>query len=471
MGGLFGVISDENCSKTLFYGTDYHSHLGTENAGMAVFGQKGFYKTIHSISQAQFKSRFVDDYKIMDGQIGIGVIDDDSPQPLIFRSKFGTFSISATGLIANHEALTEKLLSEGISFTERTGGKVNSVELAAKLINRGKNIVDGIRRMQDAIEGSLCILILTEKGIYAARDKFGRFPLSIGRGINDRKALAVATEASSFPNLGFELVEFIGPGEIKFLSHTGKIETKATALPVRKTCAFLWIYTGYPSSIYDGVSVESARERCGAALARNDHVEADFVAGIPDSGVGHALGYAMASGLPFRRPLVKYTPGYGRSYTPPSQDIRNLVATMKLSAIKDVISGSRMVICDDSIVRGTQLKNFTVKKLWDNGAKEIHIRPACPPLLFPCKFGSSTRSISELAARRAIRAIEGKDIDNVSEYLDPRSKKYQEMIEWIRKDINVTSLMYLDIQEMIKAIGIPEEQLCLYCWRGEDSEK
>jgi len=471
MGGLFGVISDENCSKRLFYGTDYHSHLGTENAGMAVFGPKGFYKTIHSISQAQFKSRFVDDYKVMDGQIGIGVIDDDSPQPLIFRSKFGTFAIAATGLIANHESLTEKLLSEGISFTERTGGKVNSVELAAKLINKGKDIVDGIRRMQDAIEGSLCILILTEKGIYAARDKYGRFPLSIGRGGNNRKALAVATEASSFPNLGFEITGFIGPGEIKFLSTTGEIETKSPALPVRKTCAFLWIYTGYPSSIYDGVSVESARERCGAALARNDQVAADFVAGLPDSGVGHALGYAMASGLPYRRPLVKYTPGYGRSYTPPSQDIRNLVATMKLSAIKDVISGNRMVICDDSIVRGTQLKNFTVKKLWDNGAKEIHIRPACPPLLFPCKFGSSTRSISELAARRAIRAIEGKDIHDVSEYLNPQSKKYQEMVEWIRQDLNVTSLMYLDIQEMIKAIGIPEEQLCLYCWRGEDSEK
>ncbi|HOO41533.1 MAG TPA: amidophosphoribosyltransferase [Syntrophales bacterium] len=471
MGGLFGVIANENCSKTLFYGTDFHSHLGTENAGMAVFGTKGFYKSIHSISQAQFKSRFVDDYKVMDGQIGIGVIDDDSPQPLIFRSKFGTFAIAATGLIANYESLTNQLMDEGISFSERTGGKVNSVELAAKLINKGKNIVDGIRKMQDAIEGSLCILIMTEAGIYAARDKFGRFPLSIGRGINNRESLVVATEASSFPNLGFELVEFIGPGEVKFLTNAGEIETKAPALPVRKTCAFLWIYTGYPSSIYDGVSVESARERCGAALARNDHVEADFVAGIPDSGVGHALGYAMASGLPFRRPLVKYTPGYGRSYTPPSQDIRNLVATMKLSAIRDVIAGSRMVICDDSIVRGTQLKNFTVKKLWDNGAKEIHIRPACPPLIFPCKYGSSTRSISELAARRAIRAIEGKDIGDVSEYLDSRSKKYAEMVEWIRRDINVTSLMYLDIKEMVKAIGIPEEQLCLYCWRGEDSEK
>ncbi|MFA7683995.1 MAG: amidophosphoribosyltransferase [Syntrophales bacterium] len=468
MGGLFGVISNENCSKALFYGTDYHSHLGTESAGMAVYGPEGFYKTIHSISQAQFKSRFVDDYKVMNGHMGLGVIDDDSPQPLVFRSKFGTFAIAATGLIENKEIMTDELLKEGISFSERTGGKANSVELAAKVINKGESIVDGIRKLQDQIQGSLCILIMTEEGIYAARDKFGRFPLSIGRGTANKKNLAVATEASSLPNLGFEIESFIDAGEIVFLSPSGQVETLSPPLPVKKTCAFLWIYTGYPSSIYDGVSVESARERCGVAIAKKDHVQADFVAGVPDSGVGHALGYAMESGLPFRRPLVKYTPGYGRSYTPPSQDIRNLVATMKLSAIRDVIAGNRMVLCDDSIVRGTQLKSVTVKKLWDNGAKEIHIRPACPPLLFPCKYGSSTRAIDELAARRAIRNIEGKDIDDISPYLDPNSLKYQEMVEWIRKDINVTSLMYLNIQEMIEAIGIPGDQLCLYCWRGDE---
>ncbi|MBN1547076.1 MAG: amidophosphoribosyltransferase [Syntrophaceae bacterium] len=471
MGGLFGVISNENCSKTLFYGTDYHSHLGTENAGMAIFGPSGFFKTIHSISQAQFKSRFVDDYKVMDGHMGLGVIDDDSPQPLIFRSKFGTFAIAASGLIENKEILTEELLKEGISFSERTGGRTNSVELAAKLINKGNSIVDGIKRMQDQIQGSLCILIMTEEGIYAARDKYGRFPITIGRGMVDKKSLAVATEASSFPNLGFEVESYIGPGEIKYLSTDGTIETLSPPLPVRKTCAFLWIYTGYPSSEYDGVSVESARERCGAALARKDNVKADFVSGIPDSGVGHALGYAMASGLPFRRPLIKYTPGYGRSYTPPSQDIRNLVATMKLSAIRDVITGNRMVICDDSIVRGTQLKNFTVKKLWDNGAKEIHIRPACPPLMFPCKYAASTRSIAELAARRAIRDLEGDDIKDVSAYLDPQTPQYRNMVDWIRRDINVTSLMYLNIQEMVEAIGIPEEELCLYCWCGKETEK
>ena len=468
MGGLFGVISGQGCTKTLFYGTDYHSHLGTENAGMAVFGKDGFCKRIHSISQAQFKSRFVNDYKSMKGHIGIGVIDDDSPQPLIFRSKFGTFAIAVTGLIENYESLTEELLSSGVAFGERTGGKVNFAELAAKMINKSGSIVEGIRLMQDAIKGSLCILIMTEKGIYAARDKLGRFPLSIGRGIEEKNDLVVATEASSFPNLGFKIETFIGPGEIFFLSSTGEAVQKAPPLPVCKTCAFLWIYTGYPSSIYDGVAVESARERCGAAIARNDRVEADFVAGVPDSGVGHALGYAMASGLPFRRPLVKYTPGYGRSYTPPSQDIRDLVATMKLSAIHDIIHDNRMVICDDSIVRGTQLKNLTIKRLWENGAKEIHVRPACPPLLFPCKFGSPARTMSELSARRAILAIEGRDIEDVSEYLDCASEKYRQMVEWIRQDINATSLIYLKIEEMVKAIGIPGEKLCLYCWRGED---
>ena len=467
MGGLFGVVSDSDCPKTLFYGTDYHSHLGTENAGMAVFGENGFCKKIHSISQAQFKSRFFDDYKSMNGHIGIGVIDDDSPQPLIFRSKFGTFAIVVTGLIENCENLTEELLSDGIAFGERAGGRANFAELAAKIINRSESIEDGIRRMQDAMEGSLCTLIMTEKGIYAARDKLGRFPLCIGRGIEKKNDLVVATEASSFLNLGFKIESFIGPGEIYFLSSTGEAVQKAPPLPVCKICAFLWIYTGYPSSIYEGIGVESARERCGAAIARNDNVKADFVAGVPDSGVGHALGYAMESGLPFRRPLVKYTPGYGRSYTPPSQDIRDLVATMKLSAIHDIVYNNRMVICDDSIVRGTQLKNLTLKKLWENGAKEIHVRPACPPLLFHCKFGSSTRSLSELAARRAILDIEGCDIEDVSEYLDYGSVKYLKMLEWIRQDINATSLAYLEIEEMVKAIGLPREKLCLYCWRGE----
>ena len=466
MGGLFGVVSRQDCSKTLFYGTDYHSHLGTENGGMAVYGEQGFYNTIHSISQAQFKSRFVDDYKEMQGYQGIGAIDDESPQPLIVRSKFGTFAIAATGLITNKDRLTKELMDKGSSFSEMTGGGINTVEMVAKLINQGDSIVDGIVKMQDAIEGSICALVMTADGVYAARDKYGRFPLSIAeRSSNQGGGFAVATEVSAFPNLGYDLVKHLGPGEITLLSLSG-IKNLKPESPIKNVCAFLWIYTGYPSSVYEGIPVESARERCGRAIARSDDVEADFVAGIPDSGVGHAIGYAIESGIPYRRPLVKYTPGYGRSYTPPSQDIRDLVATMKLSAVRGVINGSRMVICDDSIVRGTQLKNYTIKKLMDNGAREIHIRPACPPLMFPCIFASSTRSKSELACRRAIRAIEGTDIENVEAYLDHRSEKYRNMIEWIRRDLNVTSLRYLKIEDMIEAIGLPEEQLCLHCWRG-----
>lgn len=464
MGGLFGVISSEDCSKALFYGTDYHSHLGTENGGMAVLGPNGFYKAIHKISQAQFKSRFYDDYKRLKGTMGIGAIDDESPQPLIVRSKFGTYAIAATGMITNKNVLTKNLLAEGMSFSEMTGGGVNTVELAAKLINSEDNLVAGIEKMQDAIEGSICVLIITSDGIYAARDKHGRFPLAIGKKGSEGE-FAVAVEASSFRNLGYELTKFLGPGEITLLSPQG-LKTLKQENKNKKICAFLWIYTGDPSSIYEGVSVENARERCGMAIATNDEVEADFVTGIPDSGIGHAIGYAMASGIPYRRPLVKYTPGYGRSYTPPSQDIRDLVATMKLNAIKDVINGNRMIVCDDSIVRGTQLKNYTIKKLWDSGAREIHIRPACPPLMYPCNYAFSTRSISELASRRAIRAIEGKDSEHIEDYLDHRSEKYRNMVEWIRKDLNVTSLRYLSIEDMVNAIGLPEEQLCLYCWCG-----
>jgi amidophosphoribosyltransferase len=469
MGGLFGIASKENCSKTLFYGTDYHSHLGTENGGMAIWGETGFYNTIHSISQAQFKSRFVDDYKKMNGCIGIGVIDDDSPQPLIIRSKFGTYAIAATGIVTNKDILTKNLLAKGATFSEMTEGGVNTVELIAQLINAGKDIIDGIVKMQDAIAGSICALILTDEGIYAIRDKYGRFPLSIGRNIKGggkTDGFVVATEASSFHNLGYEMLKFVEPGEIVLISVSG-ITRKKKGNSHKQVCAFLWIYTGYPSSVYENISVEVARERCGRAIARHDDVEADFVTGIPDSGVGHAIGYAMESGLHYRRPLVKYTPGYGRSYTPPSQDIRDLVATMKLSAVKDVIKGSRMIVCDDSIVRGTQLKNYTINKLWDNGAKEIHIRPACPPLMYPCIFGSSTRSISELASRRAIRKLEGKDIKKVDAYLNPQSRKYKKMVEWIRRDLNVTSLRYLNIEDIIDAIGLPEKDLCLYCWRGK----
>lgn len=467
MGGLFGVVSLNDCVQTLFYGTDYHSHLGTENGGMAVLGSKGFQKAIHSISQAQFKSRFIDDYKKMVGNFGIGAIDDETPQPLIFRSKFGVYAVAVSGLMTNKDKLVNELLNEGVSFGETGGGAVNNAEIAAYLINRGDNIVEGIASMRAAIEGSICALVLTAEGIYAARDKLGRFPLAIGKRKDKKdKSYVVATEASSFENLGYELARFLGPGEIALLAPEGIKQMKPEGSE-KKICSFLWIYTGSPSSIYDGVAVESARERCGRYLARRDNVAADFVSGIPDSGVGHAIGYAMESGIPYRRPLVKYTPGYGRSYTPPAQEIRDLVATMKLIAVRDVINGNRMIICDDSIVRGTQLKNYTIKKLWDNGAKEIHIRPACPPLMFPCIYASSTRTTAELACRKAIYALEGKEIHNPTDYLNTTSVKHAKMIDWIRRDLNVTSLKYLAIEDMIAAIGLPADQLCLHCWQGK----
>jgi amidophosphoribosyltransferase len=403
----------------------------------------------------------------MEGCSGIGAIDDESPQPLIFRSKFGVYAVVATGLITNKSELVGELLNEGASFTEVTGGGVNNAEIVASLINRGDNIVEGIASMRGIIEGSICVLVLTAEGIYAARDKVGRFPLALGRSKDpNRKSYVVATEASSFENLGYELQRFLGPGEIALLTPDGVRQLKPEGSQ-KKICSFLWIYTGSPSSIYDGVGVESTRERCGRYLARRDHVKVDFVAGVPDSGVGHAVGYAMESGIPYRRPLVKYTPGYGRSYTPPTQEIRDLVATMKLVAVRDVIFGSRMVICDDSIVRGTQLKNLTVKKLWDNGAKEIHIRPACPPLMYPCIYASSTRTTSELVCRKAIRAMEGRDLEDISAYLDTTSAKHAKMIDWIRQDLNVTSLRYMTIEDMIAAIGLPADQLCLHCWLGK----
>jgi amidophosphoribosyltransferase len=347
------------------------------------------------------------------------------------------------------------------------GGGVNNTEIVASLINRGDNIVEGIAAMRGAIEGSICALVLTAEGIYAARDKVGRFPLAIGMTKKQEdKSYVVATEASSFENLGYELIQFLGPGEIVLLQPEG-IKTLKPEGAEKKTCSFLWIYTGYPSSSYEGIRVESTRERCGIYLAKRDNVEADLVSGIPDSGVGHAIGYAMGSGIPYRRVLVKYTPGYGRSYTPPTQEIRDLVATMKLCAVREVIKGNRIIVCDDSIVRGTQLKNLTIKKLWDNGAKEIHIRPACPPLMFPCIYASSTRTTGELAGRKAIRALEGKEIEDPVEYLDPQSTKHAQMIDWIRHDLNVTSLKYLAIEDMIAAIGLPADQLCLHCWLGK----
>jgi len=464
MSGIFGVVLKDNCAETLFYGTDYHSHLGTEYGGMAVLGE-GFTRQIHNLEHSQFKAKFYDDVKYMIGSKGIGVISDADEQPIYLNSRFGPFCIVTSGFIENAEQLAEKLLSQGVSFSEMSSKKtVNTPELIAKLINQGKSLADGIGKMFDAIEGSCSLLLLHKDGIYAARDRLGYTPLIIGK---REDGWAVTAETTAFPNTDFKVVKNIEPGEIILINEDGIVQRR----PGRGTnqiCAFLWIYTGFPASSYEGINVEAVRERCGCCLAKHDNdIDIDVVSGVPDSGLAHGLGYAMESGKPFRRPLVKYTSGYGRSYTPPSQQKRDLIAKMKLVPIKEIIDGNSIVVCEDSIVRGTQLRNFAIKKLWDCGARQIHIRPACPPLMFPCRFNLSTRSIHELAARRAILAIEGRDIENVSEYTDCKSEKYKKMVQWIAKDLNVTTLRYQTVDDMVEAIGRPKEKLCLYCWTGE----
>ncbi len=460
MSGIFGVTAKNDCMDALFYGTDYLSHLGTEFGGIAV-RDGALVRQIHNISQSQFKSRFFDDYRRIKGNKGIGVISALEEQPIYLNSHLGEFCIVTNGLIENAEELTGELLRQGVSFSEFSKTKINNTELAAKLICRGESIVDGIEKLFDRIRGSCSLLLLNREGIYAARDRYGYTSLVLGQ---SKDSWAVSSETCAFPNLGFKPVKDLRPGEIVLLTENGP-KAKAPGGKMNQICAFLWIYTGFPASSYEGINVEVVREKCGRFLAKRDRdIEVDIVAGVPDSGIAHALGYAMESGKPYRRPLVKYTPGYGRSYIPPVQQMRDLIAKMKLIPIQEIIKGNRILICEDSIVRGTQLKNYTIKKLWESGAREVHIRPACPPLMFPCRFNISTRSAQELAARRAIRALEGKDVEDVSGYLDYRSPKYRRMVDWIARDLEVTTLRYQTIDDMVRAIGLPRENLCLYCW-------
>jgi amidophosphoribosyltransferase len=468
MSGLFGVVSNNNCISKLYYGTDYHSHLGTEYGGIAFIDENQIpVKKIHSINNSQFKSKFYEGSDNIKSQLGIGVISDKDPQPLTFESKNGLFAICCAGLVTNKDELTKTLIRKGISFSEVEHGDINQTELIAHMINQEENIIEGIEKLYEKIQGSISILLLTKDGIFCARDQNGVTPLVIGE---KDEEIAVTSETCSFYNLGFKIKKYIEPGEIIFISKKG-METKKPGGKSNKICAFLWIYTGFPASSYEGLNVEKVRENCGKYLAKRDNVKADLVSGVPDSGTVHAIGYAMESGLPFRRVLVKYTPGYGRSYTPLTQNLRDKIALMKLIANDEIASDNRIILCEDSIVRGTQLKNYTITKLKDAGAKEVHVRPACPPLMFPCKYNLSTRSTKELVARRAIRAIEGKEIDNISEYLNPKSEKYKKMIDWIANDIGVTSLKYQHLDDMVKAIGLPKDKLCLYCWNGKGFQK
>lgn len=467
MGGFFGIASRKDCVSDLFFGTDYHSHLGTRRGGMAVKKKDGYIlRYIHDITNAQFRSKFEDDVSKMEGRLGIGVISDFEDQPLIVGSHLGTYAIVTVGVVHNVARLVARAFGKKTThFSEMSGGEMNPTELIATLINQEDTFEDGIRNAQEAIEGSCSLLLLTDRGIYAARDRFGRTPVIVGR---KKGAYAVTMETSAFPNMDYEVVRFLGPGEVVRITEDG-MERKKAPLDRLQVCSFLWVYYGYPSSDYEGINVEEARNRCGAALARNDRVNADLVAGIPDSGTSHAIGYANEAGIPFGRPFVKYTPTWPRSFMPQDQRVRDLVARMKLIPIRQLIKGQRLLFCEDSIVRGTQLKDI-IRRVFAYGAKEVHMRPACPPLVFGCKFLNFSRSKSEmdLAARKAIHTLEGNDKKHLDEYASPGSERHARMVECIRKRLKLTTLKYQRLPDLVEAIGLPKCKLCTYCWDGRE---
>ena len=468
MGGFFAVAAKEDCVFDLFFGTDYHSHLGTRRAGMAVYSrEKGYDRAIHNIENAPFRTKFDKDVNEMQGSLGIGCISDFEPQPLMVRSHHGTYAITTVGKINNSDKLIQDLFSRGHShFLEMSGGDINATELVAAIVNQKDNLVEGIRYAQEVIEGSMTILIMTPKGIYAARDRMGRTPVSVGR---KEGAYCVSFESFAYLNLGYTADRELGPGEIVVVTPEG-VKTLMQPGKDMKICTFLWIYYGYPSSSYEGISVEQMRYNCGAKLAERDNVQPDIVAGVPDSGTAHAIGYANRSGIPFSRPFVKYTPTWPRSFMPTIQTQRNLIAKMKLIPVKDLIEGKRLLLIDDSIVRGTQLRE-TTEFLYQSGAKEVHIRPACPPLLFGCKYLNFSRSSSEmdLITRRVLKEMEqeGRKID-LKLYVDPDTPEYAEMVNHIEKQLNFTSLRYHRLDDMIESVGIDRSKLCTYCWDGKE---
>ena len=466
MGGFFGVASKTDCVEDLFYGTDYHSHLGTKRGGLAVIHSGGFTRFIHDITNSQFRSKFEDDIRKMSGSRGVGVISDYEDQPLIIGSHLGAYAIVTVGVVRNAEALAREAFGRRTThFSEMAGGEVNPTELVATLINQEGSFEDGIARAQKAVEGSCSLLLLTKDGMYAARDRLGRTPVVIGR---KDGAYAATMETCAFPNLGYEIDRYLGPGEIVRITEEGAEQRRPPAEKMQ-ICAFLWVYYGYPASNYEGINVEAVRNRCGAALARREDREVDLVAGIPDSGTGHAIGYANETRVPYQRPFVKYTPTWARSFMPQDQRIRDVVARMKLIPIQELIEGKRLLFCEDSIVRGTQLKDI-IERLYDCGAREVHMRPACPPLVYGCKFLNFSRSRSELdlAARKAVVELEGASDRHVEEYADGDSKRFQAMVEAVRKRLNLTSLRYQRLADLVKAIGLPKEKLCTYCWDGAE---
>ena len=468
MGGFFGAVSKEDCVFDLFFGVDYHSHLGTRRAGMAVYdSENGFDKAIHNIENAPFRTKFTKESNSMHGQMGIGCISDFEAQPILIRSHHGTYAISTVGKINNIDEIADEIIKTNTHFFEMHGGGINQTELVAAIINQKENFIEGIRYVQEIVDGSISILILTPKGVYAVRDKLGRTPISIGQ---KEDGYCASFESFAYLNLGYKEYKELGPGEAVVLTPDG-VKTLIPAGDKMRICTFLWIYYGYPSASYEGISVEKMRYNCGKALAKRDNVKPDIVAGVPDSGIAHAIGYSNEAGIPYSRPFIKYTPTWPRSFMPTNQTKRNLIAKMKLIPIHDLIEGKSLLLIDDSIVRGTQLRE-TTEYLFESGAKEVHIRPACPPLFYGCKYLNFSRSTSEmdLITRRVIKKLEGVEPTDeiIKEYVDPDGEKYAAMIEEIRKELHFTTLRYHRLDDMIASVGLDSDKLCTYCWDGKE---
>ena len=467
MGGFFGVASKEDCMFDLFFGTDYHSHLGTRRAGMAVYGANGFEKAIHKIENAPFRTKFEKEANAMHGTMGIGCISDYEAQPILVRSHHGSFAITTIGKINNADEIIQMIVEQKTHFFEMSNGEINTTELVAAIINQKENFIDGIRYAQELIDGSMSMLILTSKGIYCARDKYGRTPIVIGQ---KDGAFCACFESFAYLKLGYSPYKELGAGEIAVMDADG-VKTLVAAGKEMKICTFLWIYYGYPPSSYEGVNVEEMRYRCGQLLAKRDHVTPDIVAGVPDSGTAHAIGYANESGVPFSRPFIKYTPTWPRSFMPTMQSKRDLIAKMKLLPVKQLIQGKRLLLIDDSIVRGTQLRE-TTEFLYESGAKEVHIRPECPPLIFGCKYLNFSRSKSELEliTRVVIQELEGGEVSDevLREYADYTTDKYDKMVERICEKLKFTSLRFHRLDDMIEAVGLDACKLCTYCWSGKE---
>ena len=467
MGGFFGVVSKTDCVTDLFFGTDYHSHLGAKRAGMAVCDGENFKRAIHNIESAPFRSKFEGDLSEMHGHMGIGCISDSDPQPLIFRSKLGSFAVTTVGCINNARQLMQQVFeNQGTQFLEMSNGRINQTELVCALINQKDSIEEGILHAQKLIEGSLSLLVMTKTGMYAARDRFGRTPIIIGK---RQGAMCAAFESFAYFNLGYSTEYELGPGQLVFIE-SDSVKTVSPAREQMKICAFLWTYYGYPTSSYEGVNVEEMRYRCGASMAKDDDTDADFVAGVPDSGTAHAIGYSNASDIAFARPFIKYTPTWPRSFMPQEQSMRALIAKMKIIPVKELINGRNLLFIDDSIVRGTQMGE-TADFLFSSGAKKVHIRPACPPIMYSCKYLNFSRSTSEndLIARRVIRDLEGNGFEQkIGDYVCEQGEKHKQMVDCICKKLGFSSLKYQTMDKMLESIGIDKCKICTYCWTGQE---